>query len=72
MYFYISFDKIKLFDANTCEQTFHQKTLKIFGNMQTTSEFSWKILAIAQKSKSKSFDNDQKIDFIFLIKKFGH
>ena len=56
----ISFDKVELFDASTCEQIFNQKALDISGNMQTTWEFVRKALAAAQESQSKQANKHRK------------
>ena len=39
LYIYMSFDKVELFNANTCKQIFNQKALDISRNMQITWKF---------------------------------
>ena len=36
LHLYISFDKVRLFNINTCKRIFNQKTLNISENMQTS------------------------------------
>lgn len=40
LYFYISFNIVKLFNTSTCEQIFKQKVLNISRNMQITQKFT--------------------------------
>ena len=44
---------MELSNASTYKRILNQKTLDIFGNMQTSSEFVRKALAAAQESQSK-------------------